>query len=122
LGSDSSKATGTAGVLNLQLAARRAPALFRAQMGAASVAILSGACLWAVFHRQSFGVAETVLGVGIVAALGAVALQAPWAGASLRAGAASIETGRRIALAERLAAGLLVVTVTVVCMATARHA
>jgi hypothetical protein len=97
-----------------------ASSLFRPQMGAASVAILSGAYLWAMFHRQSFGVAETILGIGIVAALVAVALQALLVGGALRAGSGSSDAGRRVALGERLAAALLIVTV--VCMATARYA
>jgi hypothetical protein len=96
-----------------------AASLLRPQMGAASVAILTGAYLWAVFHRQSFGSAEAVLAAGIVAALAAAALQALFVGGALQAGDPSPAAGRRVALGERAAAGLLVLTV--VCMATARY-
>jgi hypothetical protein len=93
--------------------------LFRPQMGAASVAVLSGAYLWAVFHRQSFGIAEATLGAGIVAAIAALTVQALLVGRALRAEATSPGPARRVALGERMAAGLLVLTV--ICMATARY-
>ena len=79
-------------------------ALFRPQMGAAAIAFIAGAALWFWLHRGVFGPSETVLSVGIVAALAAAGLQG-----ALR---------RRPAMAQRLAACLL--AVTIICMASAR--
>jgi hypothetical protein len=93
--------------------------IFRSQMGAASLAVLSGAYLWAAFHRHSFSIADAILGAGIAAAVCALAVQALLVGRALRADATSPGPARRVALGERVAAGLLILTV--ICMATARY-
>src|SRR5262245_63937512 len=67
--------------------------LFRPQMGAAVVAFLSGAALWLLLRGASFASSDTVLTVGIVAAVVAAGVQG-----ALKA---------RPARAHRIAAGLL---------------
>lgn len=93
------------------------------QTGAAVVALLSGGYLWHRLHDASFGMFEQVLLIGIVAALIALVVQ-------IAAGFRTLEALRherfdeksarqRIAIAQRIAAGLLAITVT--CMAVARY-
>jgi len=50
--------------------------LFRPQMAAAAIAILSGGYLWHTLHHGVFGTMEKVLHVGIASALVALAVQA----------------------------------------------
>jgi hypothetical protein len=97
--------------------------LFRPQMAAAVIAVLTGGYLGHLVHAGSFGTAEQVLAVGALAALVAAGVQGAIGGRairSLRNGRAD-ETGARsrIALAQRVAAGLL--AVTAVCMGAARY-
>jgi hypothetical protein len=80
-------------------------ALFRPQMGAAVVAFLTGAGLWFLVHAGNHGLTEKILAVGIFAALLAAGVQG-----ALR---------KKPALAHRVAAGLL--AVTVVCMMVALY-
>lgn len=80
-------------------------ALFRPQMGAAVVVIATGLGLWALVHAGRYALPEKILTVGILATIAAAAVQA-----LMR---------KKPAVAQRLAAGLLVVTV--VCMAAARY-
>ncbi|HZC96688.1 MAG TPA: hypothetical protein VE267_11280 [Bradyrhizobium sp.] len=98
--------------------------LFRPQMGAAVIAVLTGAYLGHLVHAGSFGTAEQVLAVGAVAALVAAGVQGAVGGRairSLRSGTADAAGARsRIATAQRVAAGLL--AVTAVCMGAARYA
>ena len=97
--------------------------LFRPQMGAATIAILAGGYLWQATHAGAFATAEQVLALGAVCAIIAAGVQGAMTGPairSLRAGTADgVGARRRIALAQRLAAGLLVVTV--VCMVASRY-
>ena len=98
--------------------------LFRPQMGAATIAVLSGGYLGHLAHAGSFGTAEQILAVGALAALVAAGVQGAIGGRairSLRAGTAD-ETGARsrIATAQRIAAVLL--AMTAVCMGAARYA
>ena len=86
--------------------------LFRPQMGAASLAVLTGGVLWGLAHRGGFGTMEMTLAVGAAAALTALAVQALVVGRALRAGAA-------VAVPYRISAGLLMLTL--ICMATARY-
>src|ERR1700704_1049896 len=79
--------------------------LFRPQMGAAVVAILTGGYLGHLAHAGSFGTAEQVLAAGALPPLG---------------GARGAAARSRIATAQRIAAGLL--AVTAVCMGAARYA
>lgn len=98
--------------------------LFRPQMGAAVIAILSGAYLGHLVHASAFGTAEKVLAVGAFAALVAAGVQGAIGGravASLRRGTLDEAVARsRIAMAQRIAALLL--AVTAVCMGAARYA
>jgi uncharacterized membrane protein len=98
--------------------------LFRAQMGAAVIAVLTGGYLGHLVHAGSFGTAEQILTVGALAALIAAGVQGAIGGRairSLRAGTADEADARsRIATAQRVAAALL--AVTAVCMGAARYA
>jgi hypothetical protein len=98
--------------------------LFRPQMGAAVVAILTGGYLGHLVHAGAFGMAEKVLAAGALTALIAAAVQGAIGGRaieSLRSGKANETAARlRLATAQRIAAVLL--AVTAVCMGAARYA
>ena len=98
--------------------------LFRPQMGAATIAVLSGGYLGHLAHAGSFGMAEQILAVGALAALVAAGVQGAIGGRairSLRAGTADEAGARsRIATAQRIAAALL--ALAAVCMGAARYA
>jgi hypothetical protein len=98
--------------------------LFRPQMGAAVIAVLSGGYLWHLVHAGSFGTAEQILAVGALCALVAAGVQGALGGRairSLRNGKADEADARsRIATAQRIAAALL--AVTAICMGAARYA
>ena len=98
--------------------------LFRPQMGAAVVAILTGAYLGHAVHEGAFGTAEKILAAGALAALIAAGVQGAVGGRAIRSlhsGTADEAGARsRIATAQRIAAGLL--AVTAVCMGAARYA
>jgi uncharacterized membrane protein len=93
------------------------------QLGAATIAVLTGAYLGHLAHAGSFGTAEQVLAVGAVCALVAAAVQAatgPRALLKLRHGTSEAADARsRIAMAQRVAAALL--AITAVCMGAARY-
>src|SRR5690348_5032480 len=80
--------------------------LFRAQMGAAALVVLAGMGLWGILHRSAAGPMEKTLAVGAICAVVAAGVQ----GALRRSSPA---------LSQRIAAGLL--AITVVCMAIARY-
>jgi hypothetical protein len=82
------------------------PRLFRAQMGAATLAVLAGIALWGILHRGPEGPMETTLGIGALCAIVAGGVQGMLHRSSP-------------ALSHRIAAGLL--AVTVVCMVIARY-
>jgi hypothetical protein len=97
--------------------------LFRPQMGAAVVAVLTGGYLWGQLHRNMFEAPEQVLAIGVVCAFVAAGVQGAIVGSAIRK-LSKAEIGEtvarsRIALAQRIAAGLL--AVTIVCMAAARY-
>jgi heme A synthase len=98
--------------------------LFRPQMGAAVIAVLSGSYLGHLVHAGSFGTAEQILAVGALGALVAAGVQGAIGGGairSLRNGKADETDARsRIATAQRIAAALL--ALTAVCMGAARYA
>jgi uncharacterized membrane protein len=98
--------------------------LFRPQMGAATIAVLSGGYLGHLAHAGSFGTAEQILAVGALAALVAAGVQGAIGGRairSLRAGTGDEAGARsRIATAQRVAAVLL--ALAAVCMGAARYA
>jgi hypothetical protein len=81
-------------------------ALFRPQMGAAVIVLLTGAGMWHLLHAGSFALGEKVLMAGALAAIAAAGVQ----GALRRS---------QPATAQRIAAGLL--AVTVVCMVVSRY-
>jgi len=83
-----------------------AESLRKPQLGAAAVAIVSGALLGHLTHPGAFGSAERVLALGAAAALVAAAIQ--------------VFNVRGPATAQRIAAALL--AVSVLCMALARYA
>jgi predicted RNA methylase len=93
------------------------------QMGAATVAMLAGVVLWGLAHRFGFGATEQVLALGAGCAILAAGVQGFALPAVRRlATARDTETTRlqaRIATAQRIAAGLL--AITVICMAVARY-
>jgi len=97
--------------------------LFRPQMAAAVIAVLSGGYLGHLVHAGLFGTTEQVLIAGAVAALAAAGIQGAIGGRAIRSlrHGTSDEAGARsrIALAQRVAAVLL--AVTAVCMVTARY-
>ncbi|MEI5677330.1 MULTISPECIES: hypothetical protein [unclassified Mesorhizobium] len=101
----------------------RVERFFGPQMGAAVVAMLTGALLWYFFHGAYFGSMEQVLALGIVAALAAVGVLGAMVDPARRklAGANGEDEAVlrvRMAKGERIAARLLVLTV--ICMAIAR--
>jgi len=97
--------------------------LFRPQMGAAVVAIGSGAYLWHSLHEGSFGTSEQLLATGAVAALLAFGIQAVVVGSALRtlrvAGGSDAVVRSRVAFAYRSTAVLL--AIAAVAMAAARY-
>jgi len=80
--------------------------MFGAQMGAATLAILAGIGLMVLLHRGAQGPVEHTLGAGAVCAVAAAGVQ----GALRR---------RSPAAAQRIAAGLL--SITIICMVIARY-
>lgn len=92
-----------------------ASALFRPQIGAAVVSILSGSLLWHLLHQGSFQHTEQILATGTAAAMLALLVQVAVVRPELRSGEAS----PRVAAGCRMAAALLFVTV--ICMAVARY-
>lgn len=97
--------------------------LFRPQMGAAAVAVLSGGYLWSLVPAGAFGRMEQTLAVGVLCALLAAGVQGLVAGRAigrLTKGEAEEAGARaRIVTAQRIAAGLL--AVTTVSMVVARY-
>jgi hypothetical protein len=93
-------------------------------MGAAAVAVLTGAYLWRTLHEGSLGLTEQWLTAGALCALLAVAIQATVAGLALarlrRQGGDDIAARSRIVTAHRIAAILLIGAT--VAMAAARYA
>ena len=98
--------------------------LFRPQMGAATVAIVTGGVLGFLLHRGTPGIQEYLLAIGALCALLAAAVQGASADAVKRLSAAgagdAIAASGRVATGQRIAAALL--AVTVICMAAARYA
>jgi hypothetical protein len=101
----------------------QASQMFRPQMGAAVVAVATGGLLWFLLHRGPPGPQEHVLALGAIFALFAAGIQGITAGALRnRAGLAEAEVTRlrrRAVIGQRIAAGLL--GVTVACMAASRY-
>ena len=97
--------------------------LFRPQMGAAVVAIITGGVLWHLLHPPGFSPAEQVLALGALAAVLAAGAQGALCGPALRrlarADGKDARSQTQMALGQRIAAALL--ALTVICMAAARY-
>ncbi|WP_346949067.1 hypothetical protein [Dyella sp.] len=95
--------------------------LFRPQMGAAAVAILTGSYLWHTIHQGAVGPMERSLMIGALSAFAALIVQVAVVGGALRE--ARAEAGAvlpaRVLIAHRVAAGLLMIAI--VTMAAARY-
>jgi hypothetical protein len=98
--------------------------LFRPQMGAATVAIVTGGVLGYLVHRGTPGIQEYLLAIGALCALLAAAVQGASAHAVKQLSAAgtgdALAASSGVATSQRIAAVLL--AVTVICMAAARYA
>jgi hypothetical protein len=97
--------------------------LFRPQMGAATFAVLTGVYLWNQMLQGSLALGEKVLGAGALCAIVAAGLQGAIGGRAIRrlGGGIGDEAKNRsaIALSQRLAAGLL--SLTVISMVASRY-
>ena len=104
-------------------AGNQADLFFRAQMGAAAIAVVTGGLLWYYLHHASLGTPGHLLAIGALSAFLALGMQgivgAP-ALSKLSALGESEGLRHRVARSQRIAAVLLVITVT--CMAAARYA
>ena len=104
--------------------AATADQLFRPQMGAAVVTVITGGVLWYLLHPSGFGTMEQVLALGTLGAILAAGAQGALCGPALRqlarAGGKDMRLQTQVALGHRIAAGLL--ALTVICMAAARYA
>ena len=94
------------------------------QLGAATVSMLAGLVLWGILHGSNFGTFEQVLALGVLCAIAAAGVQSARGLPAIRrlqsAGGAEVQTLRvQTAQAQRMAAGLLVITV--ICMVIARY-
>jgi hypothetical protein len=101
----------------------QADLFFRAQMGAAAVAVMTGALLWFLLHHGSLGMQGQILVIGALCALLAVGVQGMMGAPALRKLSAMGDSEglrHRVARSQRIAAALLAITVT--CMAAARYA
>jgi len=100
-----------------------AEVLARQQLGAATVAILAGLALMYFLHNGAVGNFELALGVGALCAIAAAGVQSGMGMPALRrlprASAADAPLLKeRFVRAQRIAAGLL--AITVICMAVPR--
>jgi hypothetical protein len=97
--------------------------LFRPQMGAATVAVLTGAYLWSQMVQGSLNLGEKLLGAGALCAVIAAGVQGAIGGRAIRRLRASAggeaEIRPAVALSQRIAAGLL--ALTVISMVASRY-
>jgi hypothetical protein len=97
---------------------------FGPQMGAAVLALLSGALLWHFLHEGGTGAPEMVLGLGILCAIVAAGVQGAMIGSARRklkrAGGDEAHLRFRMVKGERIASALL--AITVICMVIQRYA
>ena len=105
-----------------RIAAASADRLFWPQIVAAAGAIVTGGYLWYLLH-SSFDTQEQVLVLGALGAVLAVGAQAALCGPALQQLKRAEHKGgllqARVTLGQRVAAGLL--ALTVICMAVARY-
>lgn len=102
----------------------RAEQLLRPQLGAAVVAVATGALLWFFFHRGDASMQAHILALGAMFAVLAIGVQAVSAASGARRLSTSGELDalpvrHRATTGQRIAAPLLAVTVA--CMAVARY-
>ena len=90
--------------------------MFRPQMVAAVVAVFSGGGLWSVLHPGGFGPPEMALGLGAVLAIAAAGVQGAMVGGSVRRLPDPVAE-KKILLGQRIASGLLVVTLALMLVA-----
>jgi len=105
--------------------ANQADQFLRPQIGAAVIVLATGALLWHLVHPGSFGTTEQILAVGVFCAFVAAGVQGMSGGPAIRklSIAGEFEASRlrhRVATGQRVAAALLMITVT--SMAVARYA
>jgi hypothetical protein len=95
--------------------------LVRPQLGAAALAVLTGAILWSLMHAHSFQPQEQILALGACCAIIAAGIQGASAGRLklAQADAAGSPALGSVTVNQRIAAALL--AVTVICMASARY-
>jgi len=94
------------------------------QLGAATVSIIAGLALWGLLHGGNFGTFEQVLALGVVCAIAAAGVQSARGLPAIRklrsvSGSGAESLRAQIAQGQRIAAGLL--AVTVICMVIARY-
>jgi hypothetical protein len=96
--------------------------LFRPQMGAAVLVILTGGGLMGLLHRGPMGPMEQALAIGAISAIIAAGVQGVGIGPALRrlrAGGDEAAIRRRIVTVERIAS--LFLAITVVSMVVAKY-
>lgn len=108
-----------------QMGGNQADRFFRPQMGAAAIAVVTGGLLWFLLHRGTLGTQGHILVIGAFCALLAIGVQGMAGAPALRKLSAVGESEgsrlrHRVAAGQRVAAALLMITVT--CMAAARYA
>jgi hypothetical protein len=94
------------------------------QLGAATVSMIAGHALWGFLHGGGFGTFEQVLALGVLCAIAAAGVQSARGLPAIRrlravSGSEAESLRAQIAQAQRIAAGLL--AVTVICMVIARY-
>jgi cell division protein FtsW (lipid II flippase) len=107
-----------------QMGGNQADRFFRPQMGAAAIAVVTGGLLWFLLHRGTLGTQGHILVIGAFCALLAISVQGMTGAPALRKLSAFAESEasrlrHRVATGQRVAAALLMITVT--CMAAARY-
>ena len=106
-------------------AGNQADLFFRAQMGAAAIAVVTGGVLRVYLHHGPLGTPGHLLAIGALCAFLALGVQGMMVASALQKLPAPAESEgsrvrRRVATGQRIAAALLMITVT--CMAAARYA
>jgi len=106
-------------------AGNQAAFFFRAQMGAAAIAVVTGGVLWFYLHHGPLGTPGHLLAIGALCAFLALGVQGMMVASALQKLPAPAESEgsrlrHRVATGQRIAAALLMITVT--CMAAARYA
>jgi hypothetical protein len=102
----------------------RAAQLLRPQLGAAVVAVATGALLWFLFHRGDTSMQGHILALGAMFSVLALGVQGVTAASGARklstsGGLDALQVHNRVTIGQRIAAPLL--AVTVVCMAIAHY-